>query len=76
MIGMPPTSEPELPPPPAERLARAQAEIRALTTRGNLTVTERLELASWQREWVAAWSECSARQRENQGPLQPCLTRK
>lgn len=42
---------------PAARLARAQAEIRALTGRGGLSRAERLELAAWQREWVAAWHE-------------------
>jgi hypothetical protein len=41
-------------PTPAVRLARAQAEIRALVGRGRLTPAERLELAGWQREWVAA----------------------
>ncbi|MGW7007603.1 hypothetical protein ACWGCW_33570 [Streptomyces sp. NPDC054933] len=41
----------------ARRLARAQAAIRALTRRGHLTREQRLELAEWQREWVAAWRE-------------------
>jgi hypothetical protein len=37
-------------------MARAQAEIRALTTLGRpLSAAERLELARWQRVWVAAW---------------------
>jgi hypothetical protein len=37
-------------------MARAQAEIRALTTLGRpLSAVERLELARWQRVWVAAW---------------------
>jgi hypothetical protein len=44
-------------PMPELRLARAQAEIRALTGRGGLTRAERLELAAWQREWVAARQE-------------------
>lgn len=39
------------------RLSRAQAAIRALTRRGHLTREQRLELAGWQREWVAAWRE-------------------
>lgn len=43
---------------PAEaRLARAQAEIRALTVRGTLSSRERLELAQWQRAWLDAWRE-------------------
>ncbi|MEU1625260.1 hypothetical protein ABZ746_07985 [Streptomyces sp. NPDC020096] len=41
----------------ARRLARAQAAIRALIGRGQLTREQRLELAEWQREWVAAWRE-------------------
>ncbi len=40
------------------RLDRAQKRIRALTAgRGTLTLADRLELAEWQREWVAAWQE-------------------
>lgn len=40
------------------RLERAQERIRALTQgRGDLTSADRLELAAWQREWVAAWRE-------------------
>lgn len=39
------------------RLAEAQAAIRALTARGRLSRAERLELAGWQRQWVAAWRE-------------------
>ena len=39
------------------RLDRTQAEIRALTEWGMLSAAERLELAGWQREWVAAWQE-------------------
>ena len=45
----------------AARLDRAQAQIRALTERGTLTAAERIELARWQREWVAAWREGVAR---------------
>lgn len=45
----------------SSRLDRAQAEIRALTERGTLTAAERVELARWQREWVAAWRESVAR---------------
>lgn len=42
----------------ASRLDRAQERIRALTTGcGSLTPADRLELAEWQREWVAAWRE-------------------
>lgn len=56
--GMPTTpDESMLPPAPAQRMDRAQAAIRALTDRGGLTQAERLELAEWQREWVAAWRE-------------------
>jgi hypothetical protein len=55
---MSPTSPPQVTPAPASvRLARAQAAIRALTTRGALTPEEQLELAQWQREWLAAWGE-------------------
>jgi hypothetical protein len=36
-------------------MARAQSEIRRLTTRSHLTAAERLELARWQRAWVEAW---------------------
>ncbi|MDI5965694.1 hypothetical protein [Streptantibioticus silvisoli] len=43
----------------ASRLDRAQAEIRALTGRGTLSAADRLKLARWQREWVAAWRETS-----------------
>lgn len=58
MINMSSTSETPAPPTPAAvRLARAQAAIRALVGRGGLTQAERLELAEWQREWVAAWRE-------------------
>jgi hypothetical protein len=42
------------------RAARAQAAIRALLARRRrapLTTAERLELAAWQREWVAAWRD-------------------
>ncbi len=40
------------------RLERAQQRIRALTTgQSVLTPADRLELAQWQREWVAAWRE-------------------
>ncbi len=42
---------------PAARLAEAQAAIRRLTARGRLTPAERLELATWQRQWVAAWRD-------------------
>jgi hypothetical protein len=45
---------------PQQRAARAQAAIRALLARRRrapLTAAERLELAEWQREWVAAWRE-------------------
>jgi hypothetical protein len=59
MDAMSPTSEPVLPPALAERLRRAQEEIRALVDRGSLTPADRLELASWQREWVAAWREAA-----------------
>ncbi|MGW7001454.1 hypothetical protein ACWGCW_01155 [Streptomyces sp. NPDC054933] len=41
----------------ARRLARAQDAIRALTRRGTLSREQRLELAQWQREWVAAYRE-------------------
>ncbi len=51
---MPATSETSPTPAPAVRLARAQSEIRALVGRGRLSPAERLELAGWQREWVAA----------------------
>jgi hypothetical protein len=53
-------SEPVLPPALVARLDRAQAEIRALVARGVLTPAERLELAAWQREWVAARREAAA----------------
>lgn len=44
--------------PAAVRLERAQERIRALTTgRAALTAADRLELAEWQREWVAAAHE-------------------
>ncbi len=47
----------------AARLARAQAQIRALTTRRRrLSAAERLELAHWQREWVAAWKTAQGTQ--------------
>jgi hypothetical protein len=49
--------EPVVPPALQARLRRAQAEIRALVHRGRLTQAERLELAGWQREWVAARRE-------------------
>ncbi|MCQ4083747.1 hypothetical protein NGB36_24925 [Streptomyces sp. RB6PN25] len=39
------------------REERAQQAIRALIARGRLTAEQRLELARWQREWVAAWRE-------------------
>ncbi|MBY8887944.1 hypothetical protein K7472_24335 [Streptomyces sp. PTM05] len=42
---------------PAMRQAQAQAAIRALTTRGRLTPEQRLELARWQRAWLAAWRD-------------------
>jgi Spy/CpxP family protein refolding chaperone len=42
---------------PQTRLRRAQTAIRALIARGRLTPEQRLELATWQREWVAAWRE-------------------
>lgn len=48
------TNTSEITQTPAVRLARAQAEIRALTQGGVLTPAMRLELAGWQREWVAA----------------------
>jgi len=54
---MSPTPEPLSCGCPQTRLRRAQAAIRALTARGRLTAAERLELAAWQREWVAAWRE-------------------
>ncbi|MCQ4044683.1 hypothetical protein ACFOSC_17935 [Streptantibioticus rubrisoli] len=38
-------------------MARAQQEIRRLTSRGRLSPQQRLELARWQREWVVAWRE-------------------
>jgi hypothetical protein len=42
----------------AVRLERAQERIRALTAgAGALTPADRLELAEWQRAWVAAWRE-------------------
>jgi hypothetical protein len=41
----------------ALRLEHAQERIRALTGGGELSVADRLELAEWQREWVAAWRE-------------------
>ncbi|MDF2261420.1 hypothetical protein [Streptantibioticus ferralitis] len=46
-----------LPAPHVARMARAQQEIRRLTGRGRLSPQQRLELAEWQREWVAAWRE-------------------
>ncbi len=56
MINMSSTSESQL--APAVRLARAQAAIRELVgPGGRLTQAQRLELAAWQREWVAAWRE-------------------
>lgn len=58
---MPPTSD-RSPVSPAEaRLARAQAEIRALTARGALSARKRLELARWQRAWLDAWRELVVR---------------
>jgi hypothetical protein len=44
---------------PAElRLELAQERIRALTGGSEaLTLADRLELAEWQRAWVAAWRE-------------------
>jgi hypothetical protein len=58
MIGMSSTSDfLETSASAVERLARAQAAIRALIGQGGLTQAERLELAEWQREWVAAWRE-------------------
>ncbi|MDI5967356.1 hypothetical protein POF50_019190 [Streptomyces sp. SL13] len=43
--------------PAALRLEHAQERIRALTGGPELSVADRLELAEWQREWVAAWRE-------------------
>ncbi len=59
--GMQSNSEPLVHAPAASatalRLERAQERIRALTDGGTLSVADRLELAEWQREWVAAWRE-------------------
>jgi hypothetical protein len=41
----------------ALRLEHAQERIRALTGGRELSMADRLELAEWQREWVAAWRE-------------------
>ncbi|MDI5966122.1 hypothetical protein POF50_021695 [Streptomyces sp. SL13] len=57
---MSPTSEPVVSPAPAGRLEHAQAEIRRLTERGQLSAVDRLELARWQRMWLAAWREMVA----------------
>jgi len=44
--------------PASQRLDQAQERIRALTAgQEELTPADRLELAQWQREWVAAWRE-------------------
>jgi hypothetical protein len=57
-MGMQSTSEVLPRVPAAVRLERAQQRIRDLTTgAGALTPEHRLELAQWQREWVAAWRE-------------------
>ncbi len=62
LLSMQSTSQPLDPTPAAlpaaVRLEQAQERIRALTAgRGVLTSADRLELAEWQREWVAAWRE-------------------
>ena len=44
-----------------DRLAFAQAQIRALTARGALSARERLELARWQRAWLDAWRDLVVR---------------
>lgn len=56
VIMLPTPATPDLP-APAVRLAEAQAAIRRLTARCHLTREQRLELAAWQRQWVAAWRE-------------------
>ncbi len=62
LLGMQSNSSPLSPTPAAlpaaVRLEHAQERIRALTGRdGALSPADRLELAEWQREWVAAWRE-------------------
>ncbi|MDF3288167.1 hypothetical protein [Streptomyces silvisoli] len=44
--------------PASVRLVEAQQKIRVLVARRVLSAEERLELAAWQRAWVAAWREC------------------